>query len=85
MNRTQHFRRIALIIALITNLTLFSTTASALTDMQGNPQKIENIVGKGKWTVFKIWASTCHVCQETVHYLTDVTQPSLSAIRQTQF
>ena len=74
MNRTQYFKKITLIIALIANLALFSTTASALTDMQGNPQKIDNIVGKGKWTVFKIWASTCHVCQETVHYLSEFKQ-----------
>lgn len=74
MTRTRHFRMITLIIALIANLALFSTPAIALTDMQGNATKIENIVGQGKWTVFKIWASDCHVCRETIHYLAEFKQ-----------
>ena len=74
MNKTRHFRRITLIIALIANLALFSLPAAAMTDMQGNTIKIENIVGKGKWTVFKVWASHCHVCHETIHYLKEFKQ-----------
>lgn len=74
MEKTRHFRKITLIIALIANLALFSTSAHALTDMQGNTKQLGEIVGKGKWTVFKIWASNCHVCQKTIHYLSEFKQ-----------
>ncbi|MGB0846027.1 MAG: TlpA family protein disulfide reductase [Thiolinea sp.] len=71
MHKVQNFRMITLIIALIANITLFSTPVSALTDMQGNNKQIEKITGQGKWTIFKVWASDCHVCQQTIHYLTE--------------
>ena len=74
MNKTQHFKIIAFIITLISSMALFSTPAAALTDMQGNSLKLENIVVKGKWTVFKIWAADCHVCKETIHYLSEFRQ-----------
>lgn len=71
MHRIRHFKMITLIMALIAHLALFSAPAQALTDMQGNTKQLEDIVGQGKWTVFKIWASDCHVCQQTIHYLSE--------------
>jgi peroxiredoxin len=59
------------IITLLGAWLLITTPAIALTDLQGQPVKLENIVGKGKWTVMKIWASDCHVCRQTIHYLSD--------------
>ena len=59
------------IITLLSAWLLITTPAIALTDLQGQPVKLENIVGKGKWTVMKIWASDCHVCRQTIHYLSD--------------
>jgi len=42
-----------------------------MTDLKGNTVQLENVVGKGKWTVMKVWASDCHVCRQTIHYLSD--------------
>lgn len=59
------------IITLLCTWLLITTPATAMTDLQGQTVKIENMVGKGKWTVMKIWASDCHVCRQTIHYLSD--------------
>ncbi|MBD3670102.1 MAG: TlpA family protein disulfide reductase [Gammaproteobacteria bacterium] len=35
----------------------------------GNPARIEDYTGKGKWLVVMIWAHDCHVCNaEASHY-----------------
>lgn len=60
------------IITLLCTWLLITTPATAMTDLQGQPVQLENLVGKGKWTVMKIWASDCHVCRQTIHYLKDV-------------
>ncbi|HMT92264.1 TlpA disulfide reductase family protein [uncultured Thiothrix sp.] len=59
------------IITLLCTWLLITSPATAMTDLQGQPVKLETIVGKGKWTVMKIWAADCHVCRQTIHYLTD--------------
>lgn len=59
------------IMTLLSTWLLIGTPAHAMTDIQGQPVQIENLVGKGKWTVMKIWASDCHVCKQTIHYLSD--------------
>jgi peroxiredoxin len=41
--------------------------AGGLTDLQGNPQKLEDHIGKGKWTVAMFWSSDCHVCNAEAH------------------
>ena len=41
--------------------------ASGLTDFEGNPKKIEDFTGNGKWTVVMFWASDCHVCNAEAH------------------
>lgn len=40
-------------------------------DFSGKPQKIENYLGKGKWTVVMMWASDCHVCNHEAHEYVD--------------
>lgn len=40
------------------------TTNSALASMDGTPAKLADHLGKGKWVIVKVWASTCHVCSE---------------------
>ena len=32
------------------------------TDLDGEPRKLEDYTGKGKWQVVMIWASDCHIC-----------------------
>jgi len=33
--------------------------------LEGNSASLDEFTGHGKWLVVKIWASTCHVCNET--------------------
>lgn len=63
--------QIVSIITLLGTWLLMATPTQAMTDLQGQPVKLENLVGKGKWTVMKVWASDCHVCRQTIHYLSD--------------
>lgn len=64
------------IIALITSLLLFATATSAMamTDMNGTPAQLQNMVGKGKWTIAKVWAHDCHACQRSIHYISQFKQ-----------
>lgn len=59
------------IITLLGAWLLITPAAIAMTDLQGQTIKLENMVGKGKWTVMKVWASDCHICRQTIHYLSD--------------
>jgi peroxiredoxin len=36
-------------------------------DLQGREARVADYVGKGKWLVVMVWASSCHVCNEEVH------------------
>lgn len=27
----------------------------------------DSLTGKGRWTLFEIWDSSCHICRETIH------------------
>lgn len=60
-----------LIMALFITLLPFTVSAATFNDMQGKPVSIEDLTGQGKWSVFKIWASDCHVCQSTAHHIVD--------------
>lgn len=42
-----------------------------LKDFEGEPRTIEEFTGEGKWTVVKIWASDCHVCNREAHNYVD--------------
>ena len=41
-------------------------TDSMLVDFSGQPHKLSDYTGKGKWLVVMIWASDCHVCNREV-------------------
>lgn len=69
MNYTPHLKNTGIILALLTAILLFAQPAAAMTDMNGKATSIQNMVGKGKWTVVKVWASDCHACRQTIHYL----------------
>lgn len=73
MNRTATLK--TSLIALLT-IVLLSTAspAAAITDMNGNTAQLQSLVGKGKWTVVKIWASDCHACRKTIQYMTQFKQ-----------
>lgn len=60
-----------LIIASLFSLMLFNLPAKALTDMDEKPVDIANLVGKGKWSVFEIWASDCRMCRATIQNTVD--------------
>lgn len=38
-----------------------------LEDFSGNPAKIEDYTGQGKWLAVMYWASDCHVCNVEAH------------------
>lgn len=41
-------------------------TASALRDMAGTPTTIDDQVGRGRWSLVVIWATTCHICASEI-------------------
>ena len=47
-------------------LCLHSTAGFAMSDLWGNPSQINPFVGKGKWTVIKVWKSDCGICMSTM-------------------
>jgi len=48
-------------------LCLQATAGFAMSDLWGNPSQINRFVGKGKWTVIKVWKSDCGICMSTMH------------------
>jgi len=61
----------ALIITLFAHGLLFSTAASALSELDGKAITFEELIGKGKWTVIKVWASDCPACRASAHHIVD--------------
>lgn len=47
-------------------LCLNATAGYAMSDLWGNPSQINRFVGKGKWTVVKVWKSDCGICMSTM-------------------
>lgn len=45
--------------------------AQAMSDLQGKPVNLLDQVGKGKWTIFEVWASDCPHCPDGVFYMKD--------------
>ncbi|RVU84063.1 TlpA family protein disulfide reductase [Leucothrix sargassi] len=52
----------------IVALTIFLNTAALaqMTDIYGNPNELNNYLGRGKWVVVKVWKSSCQVCMTTM-------------------
>ncbi|MDZ7662144.1 TlpA disulfide reductase family protein [Thiohalophilus sp.] len=61
-------RLLVLCLAFIPTL---SAAETVLKDMSGEPRKVEEFTGNGKWTVVMIWASDCHVCNREIHNYVD--------------
>lgn len=61
----------ALIIAFLAHGALFTTPATALSGMDDKPASLEELVGKGKWTVVEVWASDCRACRGSIHETVD--------------
>lgn len=55
----------------ITSLLVHAPIAQAMTDLQGKPVELLDYVGKGKWTIFEVWASDCPYCPDAVFYMKD--------------
>ncbi|WP_020559327.1 TlpA family protein disulfide reductase [Thiofilum flexile] len=51
-----------------------ATPTQALTTMTSKPIKMEQLVGKGRWTAIEIWASTCSICRQTMHNFIEIDQ-----------
>lgn len=52
-----------LLVALVGLVSLPAMAAEdILRDFQGQPHKLEEYVGQGKWTIVMFWAHDCHVC-----------------------
>lgn len=62
--------------ATVLGLSLMSIAlpTQALTTMASKPVKMEQLVGKGRWTAIEIWASTCSICRNTIHHLIEIDQ-----------
>ena len=56
----------------VTSAALAGETARFAT-LNGADASLDEYTGKGKWLVVKIWASTCHVCNETAHEMVALT------------
>jgi peroxiredoxin len=52
----------ALLLTLSATVLAQSDSLSVFSDMDGNPQQLEDYTGDGKWLVVMIWASDCHIC-----------------------
>jgi peroxiredoxin len=48
-------------------LTLTAAQAEGLTNFSGQPQQLQQYIGKGQWTVVMMWASDCLVCNKEAH------------------
>lgn len=68
------FVKRALSIALVALSMLSLQQAHALSTLSGKPIKMEQLVGKGRWTAINIWASTCSICRKTVGHLIEIDQ-----------
>ena len=68
------FVRIFTLFSLLSLLVLSSQVSAEIKgfqDFKGKSQKIENYLGKGKWTIVMIWRSDCHVCNHEAHAYVD--------------
>ncbi len=57
---------LALLLCLATTALAGDAPAKFVT-LNGADAALGDYTGQGKWLVVKIWASTCHVCNETAH------------------
>lgn len=71
MLKTKPINILASTFIAVTVFCLSSTFAQAFTDLQGRSVKLLDYVGKGKWTVFEVWASDCPYCPDGVFYMKD--------------
>jgi peroxiredoxin len=44
-----------------------AASAAPLQDFDGKPRELAEFTGQGQWTVVKIWASYCAVCNNEAH------------------
>jgi len=65
LNRIAGLPALVLLLALIgfPVLALAGAADVPLTDFNGKPLKLGELVGGGKWTVVAVWASDCPICR----------------------
>lgn len=60
-------KHVVLLTKIVALTLLLHTTAFAkMSDIYGNPNELNNYIGKGKWLVVKVWKSDCRVCITTM-------------------
>lgn len=74
-------RRIALTLLLCLALPV-ANAGSALTDLQGRPAALADLVGNGQWTVVMIWASDCGICRYEAPQMEDFHQRHRDSVAQ---
>ncbi len=65
-------RTILVLFCCVTSVALAGGAARFAT-LNGADASLDEYTGEGKWLVVKIWASTCHVCNETAHEMVALT------------
>jgi peroxiredoxin len=50
----------------VLGILLASSSWAELKDFKGQPHKLTDFTGKGKWTVVMFWASDCRVCNAEI-------------------
>jgi len=58
------FRVLFVILLLIPSL---AHSKDELRDFNGVANSLDNLTGKGKWSIVMFWAHDCHVCNEEAH------------------
>lgn len=53
-------------LLVIVGLLVVASSWAELKDFNGAPHKLDEFIGKGKWTVVMFWASDCRVCNAEV-------------------
>lgn len=62
---------LALIMALLAHMTLFTPAAFALSSLDGTAASFDQLAVKDKWTVVEVWASDCRACRASIHEIID--------------
>ncbi len=55
--------------AVLVTMPLWAAAAETFYDLDGQPRRLEEFLGQGKWTVVTVWASDCPVCNREIHEL----------------
>lgn len=58
-------------IALLTTAVYAETPDIELRGMDGKPRNVNELIGKGKWTIVVVWAHDCLLCNREIHQMSE--------------